>query len=258
MTRRLRWMLLVPLLLAINGVTPATASVRPVSTAAVASPCGTLRKAPTYRHVILIIDENHSYGTIVGSSSAPYLNQLIRECGLATNYHNVTHPSLPNYLALTSGGSLASLHGYLWTATDELPGSVHANNLFHQRRGGWPTRSRCPVPAMSPRQGRTRPGTTPRCTSATCGGAARSATSRSAPPRSPLLRALSSERTAPALALVTPNLCDDTHDCGEQTGDAWLRRWLPLITASAVYRHRDTVVFIVWDEGEPGTRRQPR
>ena len=38
------------------------------------SPCGTLTTAPTYKHVIVIMDENHSYSDIIGSSQAPYIN----------------------------------------------------------------------------------------------------------------------------------------------------------------------------------------
>jgi phospholipase C len=68
--------------------------------------CGTARGAPaTYRHVIWIWMENLSYDEIVGSDRAPLTNRLASECGLATNYHNVTHPSLPNYIAATSGGT---------------------------------------------------------------------------------------------------------------------------------------------------------
>jgi hypothetical protein len=73
------------------------------------------------------------------------------------------------------------------------------------------------------------------------------------PHKSALLRALSSERLAPAFTLVTPNLCDDMHSCSVGTGDTWLRTWLPLITRSKVYKNQDTAVFIVWDEGEPGS-----
>jgi hypothetical protein len=40
------------------------------------------------------------------------------------------------------------------------------------------------------------------------------------------------------------------HDCPTQTGDAWLARWVPLITGSASYRAGDTVLFITWDESD--------
>jgi len=66
-------------------------------------PCGAQAKPGTYKHVIWIWFENHSSSVIVGSSQAPYFNTLAKECGLAANFHNVTHPSLPNYIAATSG-----------------------------------------------------------------------------------------------------------------------------------------------------------
>ena len=53
--------------------------------------------------------ENHSYDGVIGASSAPYIDSVAAKCGLATNYHNITHPSLPNYISATSGLDLASL-----------------------------------------------------------------------------------------------------------------------------------------------------
>src|SRR5205085_7001708 len=48
---------------------------------------------------------NHPYDSVIGSRDAPYTNRLAAGCGLATNYHNITHPSLPNYIAATSGAT---------------------------------------------------------------------------------------------------------------------------------------------------------
>jgi hypothetical protein len=57
-------------------------------------PCGTVTAAPTYTHVIWILMENHGFGDIIGNTAqAPYINMVAAECGLATNYHNVSHPS---------------------------------------------------------------------------------------------------------------------------------------------------------------------
>src|ERR671937_884670 len=56
-----------------------------------------------YRHVIWIWMENQNYDSIIGSKYAPFTNRLAAGCGLATNFHNITHPSLPNYIAATSG-----------------------------------------------------------------------------------------------------------------------------------------------------------
>lgn len=67
--------------------------------ASTTSPCGARTMSSTnYTHVIWIWIENHNYDEIVGSPEAPYINGLAGECGLATNYHNVSHPSLPNYI----------------------------------------------------------------------------------------------------------------------------------------------------------------
>lgn len=97
-----------------TAITPTTsqspsASTSPAAAPTAANTCGSAPTAPTYKHVIWIFFENHSYSTVIGSSDAPYINSVADECGLATNYHNVTHPSLPNYISATSGLDLASL-----------------------------------------------------------------------------------------------------------------------------------------------------
>src|SRR5437868_6898474 len=60
---------------------------------------------PKFSHVFVIVFENHSYSQIIGNPSAPYINQLAHQYGLATNFSALAHPSLPNYLALTAGST---------------------------------------------------------------------------------------------------------------------------------------------------------
>jgi hypothetical protein len=60
-------------------------------------------QVPSFTHVFLIVMENHEYEDIIGNPSAPYVNALAQQYGVATNDFAVTHPSLPNYMALTSG-----------------------------------------------------------------------------------------------------------------------------------------------------------
>src|SRR4051812_32336093 len=62
---------------------------------------------PTSSHVVTIVMENKEYGDVIGSADAPYINRMARRYGLATASYGVQHPSLPDYLALTSG----STHG---------------------------------------------------------------------------------------------------------------------------------------------------
>jgi hypothetical protein len=54
----------------------------------------------------------------------------------------------------------------------------------------------------------------------------------------------------PGFTFITPNLCDDGHDCATSTADSWLGYWLNRITGSTLYRAGKTVVFVTWDEGE--------
>jgi acid phosphatase len=61
---------------------------------------------PAFDHIFAIVMENHSFDQIIGSSQAPYTNVLASR-GLATNYFAISHPSLPNYLALSGGDTSA-------------------------------------------------------------------------------------------------------------------------------------------------------
>jgi len=61
-----------------------------------------------FGHAILVVEENHNYGDVVGSSAMPYLNSLINQFGLATQYYADTHPSIGNYFMLTTGQILTN------------------------------------------------------------------------------------------------------------------------------------------------------
>lgn len=56
-------------------------------------------------HIVVVVEENHSYDQIVGSPDAPYMQSLIQRGALFTNAHGVAHPSQPNYLTLFSGSA---------------------------------------------------------------------------------------------------------------------------------------------------------
>jgi acid phosphatase len=58
---------------------------------------------PSFSHVYIIVMENHEFSDIIRSPDAPYINQLAQQYALGTAYTAVTHPSLPNYMALTGG-----------------------------------------------------------------------------------------------------------------------------------------------------------
>lgn len=84
---------------AVGAVAPANALT------AAGSPAQTSGQGATGPdHVFVIMMENHGYNQIIGNTAdAPYINSLAQKYNVATNYHGVTHPSLPNYLAAFSG-----------------------------------------------------------------------------------------------------------------------------------------------------------
>jgi phosphatidylinositol-3-phosphatase len=131
-TRMAALMAAVPLLLGTAAVTAATGASAMVSPVTASSPCGTLTTAPTYTHVIWIWMENHSYNTIIGSPQAPYINGLASACGLATNYHNISHPSLPNYIAATSGLGLKDIKKFATDCSPSRHCSTPAPSMFGQ------------------------------------------------------------------------------------------------------------------------------
>ena len=240
----------LPLALGAPAAGLASAStVAPAATATSASnPCGTVSTAPAhYKHVIWVWMENHSYSTIIGSSQAPYINSLASQCGLATNYHNISHPSLPNYIAGTSGLPYSGLtqfasdcnpmgscvtsapsifgQGETWKSYEETMPS----NCYGQNFGEYAVRHN-PAPYYTTLQG--------------C--------STDDVPYTQLSTDLS-DNTLPAFSFITPNVIDDMHDGTVPDGDNWLASNMPAIFNSPEYQNGSTAVFITWDEGEGGT-----
>lgn len=72
-------------------------------------------QVPKSNHVVVVLEENHSYSSVVGSTAMPYFNSLASQNVLATQYYANTHPSIGNYLELTAGQIITNNDGY--TAT---------------------------------------------------------------------------------------------------------------------------------------------
>jgi hypothetical protein len=210
-------------------------------------PCGTSKaKKPTYTHVLWIWMENHSYSAIIGSSDAPYINSLATECGLATNYHNITHPSLPNYIGATSGLSLSELQPFTADCSPSSTCSTSAPSIFGQGESWKSYEEDMPSNCDPSNDGNYAVRHNPAAyyTSLTdC--------STNDVPYTELASDLSSG-SLPAFSFVTPNLIDDMHNGTVQDGDTWLSNNLPTIFSSSLYKTGHLAVFITWDEGEGG------
>src|SRR6266568_3774691 len=63
---------------------------------------------PTSSHVVMVVEQNHSYSSVIGNSAMPYLNSLASKYGLATHYYANTHPAIGNYFEMTTGSVLSN------------------------------------------------------------------------------------------------------------------------------------------------------
>jgi hypothetical protein len=87
---------------------------------------------PGYKHIFVIMEENHSYEEIIGNPNdpaAPNLYRLADTYGLATNYSGVTHPSEPNYVALIGGSNFQVTNDDPYTPTNTVDAPSLASQL---------------------------------------------------------------------------------------------------------------------------------
>ncbi len=226
------------------GLAAAIAAAVLVGTAPGARPaapiCGRLasRPAPVHvAHVVWIWFENHGYSDVVGSPDAPFFGLVATACGVATNYVAITHPSLPNYIAATSGSTQG--------VEDDAGPAVHrlsVPSLFGQV-GGRSYEESMPFRCDLSDGGRYAVKHDPQ---------AYYVPLRARCPEQVLPLSRFDAGALPRLAFVTPDLCSDMHSCPVSDGDRWLRSFLPRITSSPAYRAGRTVVFVTFDENEGG------
>lgn len=222
---------------AVTASVGATVRAAPTPASTSQRPCGTARKAPRWRHVIWIVLENHGSSTALDPRAAPYLSAVAKACAVATNVRAAAHPSLPNYLAMTSGRT----HG----VRDDGDPSAHrvaGPSIFSQLgKGRW----RVLAESMPRNCTRTNTGAyVVRHNPATYYANLRRQCSRQDRPLHSI-RSLSAPFT-----MIVPNQRNNAHDHGVEAADRWLSRRLPSIITSQQYRAGRTAVFVTYDEAE--------
>jgi len=193
---------------------------------------------PKAVHVVLVIEENRSFQTLIGSKEAPYINQLAGEGALFTQSFAITHPSEPNYLALFAGDTEGLTddscpHAYMGanladalTAkglsftiySENLPqagftGCGSADKLYRRKHNPVPNFASVPVAANQPFS--TFPADYSRL---------------------------------PTVAYVVPNMMNDMHDGSVPQADAWLKQHLDAYVQWARQHH--SLFILTWDEDD--------
>ena len=229
-----------------------------------AAPCGTATLAPpVYDHVIWITFENQSFNEVIANTGTqPFINELAGECGLATNFFPERHPSLPNYIAMTSGDTQG--------ITRDSSGPLDVDNIFQQVKAsgrewrqysfGMPDnchKADAPSSSAAVYTAHHEAVVYYRNVAADCANwdipvSPGKVDDVNDVVNSPLAKAID-DGTLPAFTVIGPS--DDGGDSargGEvdpKLGDPFLMRWIDKITSSTTYRAGRTAIFVTWDEG---------
>jgi phospholipase C len=206
------------------------------------------RQAAAHVHpftkVAVLFLENHGYDQIIGSPDAPYLNRLARHGALATHYYAVAHPSVPNYLALTTGStqgvtsdcnacntSAPSIAGQLTAA--RVPWRAYFESIpargFEGRGAGDYTKHYNPF-AYSERTG--------------------DAVGRRHVVGFGALRHDLRRGSLPRFSWIAPNLVHDGHNASVRASDRFAALIVPRIERAL---GPDGVLFVTWDEAQGAT-----
>jgi len=192
---------------------------------------------PTPDHVVVVVMENHAYSQVIGSSSAPYINNTLKAGGAnLTQSYGLTHPSEPNYYMLFSGSNQGR--------TDDScvsVGSISAPNLASELIAAGQTWKS--YNESLPSQGSTT------CSS---GNYAQKHNPWFGFSNVPTNTAMTFAQfptdytTLPKVSFVVPNLCSDMHDCSVSTGDTWIKNNLGAYATWA--QTHNSILAVTFDE----------
>jgi hypothetical protein len=194
---------------------------------------------PRPDHVVIVIEENHSYNEIIGP--ATYLTSLANAGAKFTQSFAITHPSQPNYLALFSGSTQG-------ITSDSCPHTFSGVNLGSRLIGAG---SFVGYSESMPSDGYTG------CTSGTYARKHNPWVNFTNIPAASNLRFSrfpTDFTTLPTVSIVAPNLCSDMHDCSVATGDSWARSHLDAYAQWA--KTHNSLLIVTFDEDDSSMSNQ--
>jgi len=226
-------------LLAIAGCGGASSSGGSQSTTPMPAPSAAF---PQFGHIVLVLEENHSYPDVIGSSAMPYLNSVANQYGLATQYFANVHPSMGNYFMLTTG--------QLITADDNFAGTVDADNIVRDLIAAgktWKSYAES-IPSVGYTGGDSYPYAKRHNPFSYFADVVNSNTQvNNLVPFSMFASDLANDRL-PNFSFIVPNLLDDAHDGPLQVADGWLQQNIAPLISNQTFQS-DGLLIIVFDEG---------
>jgi phosphatidylinositol-3-phosphatase len=198
---------------------------------------------PLLGHVVVVVEENTDYASVIGSSAMPYLNSLAQQYALATKYYAVTHPSIGNYFMMTVGKIVSNDDSYSGIVTDD-------NIVRELVAAGKTWKSYAEdLPSVGYTGGNVGNYARKHNVIALLSDVVNDSTQRrNVVPFTQFAADLQADRL-PAYSFVAPNLCNDAHDCPLATADEWLRTNIDPLVQSATFQ-ADGLLVIVFDEAD--------
>jgi hypothetical protein len=199
-----------------------------------------------FGHVVVVVEENHNYGDVVANGSAPYLNGLANQYGLATNYFANGHPSIPNYFELTTGKTLTLID---LLTPDVFP--VSDDNVARELLAAgktWKSYAE-DLPSIGYIGGDTGKYAVSHNPLAYMTDVQNDATQKQNLAPFTHFSVDLSTGSLPDYSFIVPNLCNDGHDCTLSTADNWLKTNIDPLIQSPMFQ-KDGLLIIVFDEAD--------
>lgn len=213
------------------------------------TPTAGVSTIPTLGHVVLVVEENRSYGDVIGKTAdAPYMNSLAAQYSLATRYFANTHPSIGDYFMLTTGQTV--------TNDDSFTATVDVDNITRElNRAGksWKAYAES-LPTVGYTGGNVHPylkrhNPLSYFTDVVNDGHQ----AAHLVPFSQFSADLAGN-SLPNFSFVVPNVDHDAHDGSIAAADSWLQANIGPLIANSQFQ-RDGLLIIVFDEGKSLDRR---
>jgi acid phosphatase len=193
--------------------------------------------------VVVVVEENHGYSSVIGSSAMPYLNSLATQYGLATQYYADTHPSIGNYFMMTAGQII--------TNNDSYSSTVSADNIVrHLLTGGktWKSYAES-IPSAGYTGGDTGLYARKHNPLSFFSDVVNSSVQKmNLVPFTQFTADLNANQL-PDYSFVVPNLQNDAHDGTLNQADAWLQTNIAPLIANPQFQ-KNGLLIIVFDEAE--------
>jgi hypothetical protein len=196
---------------------------------------------PHFGHVFVVVEENHSYSSVIGNSAMPYLNILAKQYGLATQYYADTHPSIGNYFMMTTGQIITNDDGFM--------GRVDADNTVrHLLTAGktWKSYAES-LPSVGYIGGDVYPYVRHHNPLSYFSDVVNSRSERNnLVPFTQFSYDLKNNQL-PQYSFIVPNMLDDAHDGSLDQADRWLQKHIAPLIASPGFK-KDGLLVILFDE----------